>query len=124
MNGKQAEAYIRYRDIGKAQSALERMERQKSYIQGFVQAARDKARQEEGFIARTMDEAQDYMVTDMEKGRYIDMALTFLGGSQSWGREDMLTLPGTPVETNLYDEFHPDKEKMMPMILELFYREE
>ncbi|MCB7320739.1 LCP family protein [Lacrimispora sp. 210928-DFI.3.58] len=124
LNGKQAEAYIRYRDIGKAQSALERMERQKSYIQGFVQAARDKARQEEGFIARTMDEAQDYMVTDMEKGRYIDMALTFLGGSQSWGREDMLTLPGTPVETNLYDEFHPDKEKMMPMILELFYREE
>ena len=60
----------------------------------------------------------------MEKGRYIDMALTFLGGSQSWGREDMLTLPGTPVETNLYDEFHPDKEKMMPMILELFYREQ
>ena len=124
LKGKQAESYIRYRDTGKAQSALVRTERQKSYIQGFAQAAREKARQDEGLVARMAEEAQSYMVTDMEKGQYMDMALAFLGSSQSFGQEDMLTLPGTAVETNLYDEYYPEKEKILPIILEMFYREE
>lgn len=124
LKGKQAESYIRYRDTGKAQSALVRTERQKSYIQGFAQAAKEKARQDEGLVARMAEEAQSYMVTDMEKGQYMDMALAFLGSSQSFGQEDMLTLPGTPVETNLYDEYYPEKEKILPIILEMFYREE
>ncbi|MGN0405920.1 MAG: LCP family protein, partial [Bariatricus sp.] len=65
LRGKEAEQYVRYRNIDRAQSALNRTERQKSYIQGFSQAAKAKSRQEEGLAARLFDEVQPYMVTDM-----------------------------------------------------------
>ena len=44
LRGGQAEEYVRYRDTGRAQSALVRMERQKTYIKGFLDAARTKSR--------------------------------------------------------------------------------
>lgn len=122
LQGKQAEAYVRYRDTGEAQSALVRTERQKSYIRGFLAAARNKSGRDEGFVPKLMKEIEPYMVTDMAKDRYLDMALAFLRGSQEFSEADMLTLPGTAVETPVYDEYHPDKEKIMPIVLDLFYR--
>lgn len=121
--GKSAEIYIRYRDTDQPQSALARTERQKSYIQGFVRAAKETAAREEGFVPRLLDAVEPYMVTDMDKGTYMDMALAFLAGSQSFGEEDMITLPGTAVETPIYDEYHVDEEQILPIVLDLFYRE-
>ena len=54
----------------------------------------------------------------------MDMALAFLGGGQELGVTDMLTLPGKAVETPIYDEYHPDKPQIQPIILDMFYREE
>lgn len=124
LKGDQAERYVRYRDIKIAQSALTRTERQKTYIAGFVQAAKRKARDEEGVITRLLEEAQPYMVTDLSKGQYMDMALGFLKSSQDFGQEDMVTLPGEAVETNLYDEYYPYQEEILPIVLDFFYREE
>ena len=118
-----AETYIRYRDTGQAQSALTRTERQKTYIQGFVQAARETAAREEGFVPELLDDMEPYMVTDMDKGAYMDMALAFLEGGASFGEEEMITLPGTPAETSIYDEYHADEEQILPIVLDLFYRE-
>lgn len=123
LEGDLAETYIRYRDTGQAQSALTRTERQKTYIQGFVQAARETAAREEGFVPELLDDMEPYMVTDMDKGAYMDMALAFLEGGASFGEEEMITLPGTPAETSIYDEYHADEEQILPIVLDLFYRE-
>lgn len=122
LKGEQAEDYIRYRDTEAAQSALTRTERQKTYIKGFFHAAKDRAKEDDGFVSRLMKEIEPYMVTDMSKDRYMDMALAFLGGTQELGEADMVTLPGTAVETPIYDEYQPDKDKIMPIVLDLFYR--
>ena len=79
LRGGQAEEYVRYRDTGRAQSALVRMERQKTYIKGFLDAARNKSRLDDSLIPDLMKEIEPYMVTDMTKDRYLDMALDFLG---------------------------------------------
>lgn len=123
LKGTQAEAYIRYRDTGQAQSALGRAERQKSYIEGLLQAAKIKSGTDDSFVSGLLKEMEPYMVTDMTKDRYMDMALAFLGG-QELGMTDMLTLPGKAVETPIYDEYHPDKPQIQPIILDMFYREE
>ncbi|MGN0404874.1 MAG: LCP family protein [Bariatricus sp.] len=122
LQGEEAEQYVRYRNIDRAQSALIRMERQKSYIQGFSQAVKAKSRQEEGLAARLFDEVQPYMVTDMSKGQYMDIVLDYLSSNQDLGEGDMLSLPGKGVETAVYDEFYPDEEEILPLILDLFYR--
>lgn len=122
LDGKQAEAFIRYRDINQPQSALTRTERQKTYIQGFLKAARIKAGRDEGFVPRLLKDLEPYMITDMAKDQYMDMALAFLGSGQDLAGADMLTLPGEAVETSIYDEYHPDKEQVQTIILDMFYR--
>lgn len=122
--GRQAEAYIRYRDTGKAQSALDRAERQKSYIQGFLRAAVEKAGKGDSFVPGIMNDISPYMVTDMSKDRYMDMALAFLGSGQDVGAADMITLPGQAKETPIYDEYHPDQAGIQSVILDMFYRQE
>lgn len=124
LQGDQAEAYIRYRDTSQAQSALGRAERQKSYMEGLFRAARAKSGKDDSFVPKLLNEINPYMVTDMTKDRYMDMSLAFLGGSQEMGAADILTLPGTAVETPIYDEYHPDKTQIQPIILDMFYREE
>ena len=124
LRGKQAEAYIRYRNTKQAQSAIGRTERQKSYIEGFLKAARTKAGRDDGFVTWILKEIEPYMITDMTKDRYLDMALAFIEKGQDVGIDDMLTLPGNAVETSIYDEYYPDKDQIRPLILELFYRPE
>ena len=124
LEGELAEKYIRYRDTSRPQTALERTERQKTYIQGFAEAAKRQAAREEGFAERMLNELQPYMVTDLDKGEYMDLALDFLESSQTLTQEDMITLPGEAEETNLYDVYFPDLNEILPIVLELFYRAE
>ena len=81
-----------------------------------------KAGKDESFVPRLLKDMGPYMITDMAKDRYMDMALAFLGSSQDIAGTDMLTLPGEAVETSIYDEYHPDKEQVLPIILDMFYR--
>lgn len=122
--GDQAELFLRYRNIEVPQSALDRMERQKQYIEGFVLAAREQASKEEGFAARMLEELTPYMITDLTKDQYMELALPFLEGSGGLSDDVLITLPGEAVETNLYDEYYPDKEAILPIILDMFYRVE
>ncbi|MFQ9703455.1 MAG: hypothetical protein ACLR0U_17195 [Enterocloster clostridioformis] len=62
------------------------------------------------------------MVTDMTKRQIFGHGLAFLGGNQDFGESDMMTLPGKAVETPIYDEYHPDKSQIRPIILDMFYR--
>ena len=124
LKGRQAEAYIRYRDTGRTQSALDRAERQKSYIQGFLQSAKAQAAKDDSFVSEIMNDISPYMLTDMTKDRYMDMALAFLGSGQDVGMSDMTTLPGQAMETAIYDEYYPDQEGIQPVILDMFYRQE
>ena len=124
LDGEMAERFIRYRDTERRQTALERLERQKSYIQGFGEAAKKQAAIQEGFATELLDQLQPYMVTDMEKGEYLDLALAFLESSQALTTEDMITLPGEAVETSLYDEYYPDLDAILPIVLDMFYRAE
>ena len=45
-----------------------------------------------------------------------------VGGNQDFTETDMVTLPGTAVETVIYDEYHPDQEEIMEIVLDWFYR--
>lgn len=124
LKGDQAETYLRYRDIEKSQSALTRMERQKQYIESFSQAAINQAQKEDGFAARLLEEITPYMVTNLSKDQYLKLALAFFQEGQALGEEDMMTLPGKAAETDRYDEYHPDRDQIQRMILDLFYRVE
>ncbi|MBS6643945.1 MAG: LCP family protein [Clostridiaceae bacterium] len=123
LQGGQAELFIRYRDITQSQTAISRMSRQKQYMQGYLEAVKESAAQNDRLIPDLMNQLQSYMVTNMPKDQYLDMALSVLNSQDSLEEGDFLTVPGEAVETDLYDEYHVNREELMKLVLELFYVE-
>ena len=91
-------------------------------MEGFFAALKTKAAEDDSILIRLLDSIQDHMVTDMQKDQYLKAALDVLN-TQQLGSGDFYTLPGSGVTTARYDEFYVDQEAMIPVILDLFYRE-
>ena len=123
LKGEQAEIFVRYRDITKPQTALRRMDRQKQYMESYLQTVKEKAKKDNTLITRLVNDVQEHMITDMAKDQYMDMGLAVLNSQQQVGEQDFLTVPGEAVETKYFDEYHVDSEAMKRMIIELFCKE-
>lgn len=123
LKGTQAERFLRYRDITRPQTALSRMERQKQYIANYIGTAKSAAAADDNLITRLVNDTRQHMVTDMTKDQYMELALAVLNSGQAIGEEDLITVPGQAVETELFDEYHPDKEALKQIVIDLFYRE-
>ncbi|MCD8371503.1 MAG: LCP family protein [Clostridiales bacterium] len=120
LHGSQAERFVRYRDIHTANSALTRMSQHRQFIQGFFDAVREQAREDSGTVAALFEQIQDYMVTDMRKEEYLKTAMDVLMG-EGIPQDGYYTLPGMGLTTDHYDEYYVDTEKMVPVLLELFF---
>ena len=122
LDGEQAERFVRFRDTGKDNSALSRMEQQKLYISGFFQSVRERSKIESGIVERLFEMTQDYMVTDMAKEQYLKLAMDALEG-EGLTSASFKMAPGRGTATESYDEYYVDQEALIPILLELFYRE-
>lgn len=122
LHGEQAEAFVRYRDIEETHSAIYRMSRQQEYITQFFGVVKQKSSRNSGIVTELLDQVEQYMVTDMGKEEYLKIALDALEMEGLYS-EDFYVVPGTAVMTEVYDEFHADREALTPILLELFYRE-
>ena len=105
------------------QTALTRLERQKGYIKAYLETAKRRAKEDDQLIVRLMDDVEKYMITDMAKDQYMDMALAVLNSPQVMNDGDFISLPGEAVQTDLYEEFHPDEEKLKELVIQMFYKE-
>lgn len=123
LSGEQAEIFVRYRDITVAQTAISRMDRQKQYMEAYLKKVKEAASKDNTLITRIVNDIEEHMVTNMAKDQYLDMGLAFLNSQQQVGQGDFLTVPGEAVETERFDEFHPDQEGLKRMVVELFYKE-
>lgn len=122
LQGSQADAFVRYRDTAIDNSALFRMGQQQEYITGFFRAVQEKSRSDSRIVEDLFDMAQDNMVTSMAKDQYMKIALDGLQNGLT--ADDFRMVPGQGMATDTYDEFYADQEALVPVILELFYRED
>ena len=123
LHGDRAEAFIRYRNTDEGNSALYRMDQHQEYIKGFFQAVKRTARNELGIVEHLFNIVRDHMITDMSKDEYLKIGTDALGMGDL-GDEDIFTVPGYGVTGGLYDEFYAEEGELIPLILELFYRED
>lgn len=123
LRGEQAERYIRYRDINQYQTALSRMERQKNYIRSYLDTAKRRYQEDDQVLVRLANDVEKYTITNLSKDQYMDMGLAILNSPQILREGDMITVPGTVQETELYEEFYPDKEALKEIVINLFYKE-
>lgn len=122
LKGEQAERFVRFRDTERDNSAISRMEQQKLYISGFFQAVKRKSRTESNITEHLFEMSQDYMVTDMAKDEYLKLSINALEG-EGLTSASFKMAPGTGTATETYDEYYVDQEALVPILLDLFYRE-
>lgn len=122
LHGEQAEAFVRYRDIEETHSAIYRMDRQQEYMIQFFGVVKQKSATDHNIVSDLFELVEDHLVTDMEKGEYLKIALDALE-MERLTEENFYIVPGQAVMTTVYDEFHVNREALVPVILELFYRE-
>ncbi|MDO5416764.1 MAG: LCP family protein [Lachnospiraceae bacterium] len=121
LKGKEAEEFIRIRNIKEDNTALTRMNRHTTYLKAWMAAARQTSAKNDAFVPELMEEIQQYMITSMPKDRYLKLGLEFLQQG-SLSDEDIMTLPGTPNQGLLHDEYLPDAEGIEELVRTLYYR--
>ena len=115
--GEQAITYVRSRQNVGDQLNLSRIERQKGYIDGFVDAFRTRREQEPEFLMEAYNQVSPYIVTDCSVNAISGMIDRFGG----YGVGRVVTPAGENVLGGEYMEFHLDAEALDKLILELFY---
>lgn len=119
LTGQQAQTYVRSRDTEVLESNNLRMERQKQYLNAFLQKTISEMKSDLSVPLDLYKAASDYMITDISPSEVTYLASLLVQHGITGG--DMLTVPGEVRDGGTYAEFIPDDEKLFEMILNVFY---
>lgn len=115
--GQQSINFVRTRkDVGD-QLNLTRIERQKEYIDGFVDAFRKKQDQDTNFISDAYQSVSPYIVTDCS----VNVVSGMIDRYGDYEIGEVVTPKGENVMGEEYFEFYLDEENLDELILRLLY---
>lgn len=117
LQGDQVIDFVRTRkDVGD-QKNVTRMERQKEYVDNFLQALYQKEHEDINFVVNMYDKVAPYIVTDCSVetlsgmlDRYVDFTI-----------KEVVSPDGENVIGDGHYEFYVDEEKLDELIVRLFY---
>ena len=122
LNEDNVMTFLRYRDTEKLFSNEGRMERQKTYIESYIQKVKGISTGELEDIWTSLEEDMDsYVQTNITRNKYLDMVNLLQIAEMT--EDSFLTLDGENRAGEVHDEFYPDPEALQEMILTLFYEE-
>ena len=112
------EAFVRYRDIEETGSAIERLERQQTFLSAWYETFREEAAAEPGKVTDLYEDLEPYLTTNMDSGEFADLMEDAQKTQiRTW------TVPGENVEGDYYDEYYVDDSTLYEKIMETFYTE-
>lgn len=117
LNGKQAYAYIRSRDVDEFNSATERLERQKQYIESMTKKIRSLNTIGADGLMDLYNNLKDYSVTDMDMASLVNELQDYEFSGE------MYTVPGQMVKGDPYEEFNIDEDGLKKLVIDIFYVE-
>lgn len=115
--GDQAISYVRLRkDVGD-QMNVSRMDRQKQYVDHFLEALKTKLQSETTFAVTLFDEAAPYLVTDCST-TVLSSALEHYA---DYSIKEIVTPVGENRKGENYMEFYADEAALDELVLRMFY---
>ena len=115
--GQQAINFIRTRKGVGDQLNLSRIERQKEYVGGFMEAVRSGREDDPVFMVSLWEEVSPYLVTDCST----TVLTGLLDRCGDYALGEVISPEGSNVMGKEYMEFYVDEEKLDELILRLFY---
>lgn len=117
LQGEQALSFVQTRwNVGDHLN-LSRMERQKEYMENFLEALRSRTDASENFVLDTYETVAPYLVSDIPMSTLSGMVERY----QNHTVTEFRSPEGENVLGEEYYEFYPDPDKLEDLILELFY---
>lgn len=113
-----AEQFVRYRDVEVAGSAIERTERQKVFIEAFMNTAKERVQTNKKLVLNMYEKLEPYMVTNMDADLFVQLFEATDDTSTKF--QD---IPGKSVIGNVYDEYHIEESELYELVLQKFYQE-
>ena len=121
LNASNLETFLRYRDTSEHYSNQPRVERQKAYLNSYIQKIQTIIPEDPEGMWNKLEEMEAYIQTSVTKNKYLKFANLL---EQTKLTEDSFyELEGEHRSGVKHDEFYPDEEALMELILELFYLE-
>lgn len=117
LKGDQAIHFVRTRKGLGDQLNISRMERQKEYMDGFLEALQKKNNQDPGFVLKAYEAISPYLVTDCSANALSGMMQRY----SDYPLVELVTPQGENRMGEEYYEFYLDEESLDSLILRLFY---
>jgi len=119
LQGEQALHFVRLRkDVG-VQLNIARMERQRMYMEGFVNALNDQVNQNASFVLETYEQVSPYIVSDCSANTLSTLVNRF----SEYTLQEIITPEGENKNGKMFMEFYVDEKKLDDLVIDLFYRE-
>ena len=121
LEGETAYNYLRARDLNKFASSDARFERQKQYINGFIEAARETASENPNAAVELFSSISSKMVTNItaDEISYLAPYMT----QYSFDSSNIRIIRGETQKNGEFEEFYVDEEDLYKTIIEVFYEE-
>lgn len=120
LEGKDAYYYVKWRDTSVWESARGRLERQKQYINAFLQKAIAATKADLTVPVTLYNSFKDYIVTDLTADEIAYLA-SELSGYTFEG--EIYTLEGTTEMKGEHEAFYPDEDALKELVIQVFYEE-
>lgn len=114
-----AETFLRYRDTSVSHSALDRSERHEAFLKACEEQILSDLYDEPEKATDIYVEFEPYMITNISVDQFVDIfeKLDEEASIDSW------SVPGEPVTSDKYDEFHIDENALYEKIIKSFFEE-
>jgi polyisoprenyl-teichoic acid--peptidoglycan teichoic acid transferase len=119
LTGDQAHQYVRFRDTSLIGSNLDRINRQKRYLQAFVASVVPKVKKDMSIPLTLFESITRFMTSDISTDEIT--YLTGLAINSTIDVSNIQILPGTYRQGELYDEFILDENALYDLILQNCY---
>jgi len=117
LRGQQAMNFVRTRKGLGDQLNVSRMERHKTYFEGFMDALQNKLSEGTAEALKLYEQASPYLVTDCSG----NVLTSMLERYADYEMVEIVSIPGENRRGSKYMEYHLDEEKLDEIILRLFY---
>lgn len=118
LDGGEAYAYLRGRDINDFDSATLRLRREEQYFINYMNTLKEESG---GSSSKALDiyyAISDYLVTDVDFAALAESLIKY-----DFSEDQLYTVPGEIKQGKKYEEFYVDEDELNDMIIEIFYRE-
>ncbi len=117
--GNMAYAYLHERDVTQAGSADFRLQRHKEYLTAYIDRVKFLMKDNPRIVADIYSAIENQMTTDISLEEVF--FFTTLSNDYKLSSNSFYMLSGVTSIGDVYEEFYPDKNELLKLMLEVFY---